>query len=166
MIYIELNQFKSNFFDYFGKNNCNYNSQEQLSNPKEESSVRGGAFDGPEESIFGFGRGEGADEGAFDPNWVVARDKPQYDEIFKKLNPHDGKVSGAQAKDELIKSKLPNTVLSRVWRLADCDGDGLLDSDEFALAMHLINVKLSGHELPKELPQHLIPPSKKGTADE
>jgi len=28
----------------------------------------------------------------------------------------------------------------------------MLDSDEFALAMHLINVKLEGYDLPDELP--------------
>jgi len=37
----------------------------------------------------------------------------------------------------------------------------MLDNDEFALAMHLINVKLDGHDLPEDLPKHLIPPSKR-----
>jgi Cytoskeletal-regulatory complex EF hand len=36
-----------------------------------------------------------------------------------------------------------------------------MDADEFALAMHLINIKLDGHELPTELPAHLVPPSKR-----
>ena len=35
-------------------------------------------------------------------------------------------------------------------------------SDEFALAMHLMNIKLDGNDLPVELPSHLIPPSKRG----
>ncbi|XP_074598900.1 putative achaete scute target 1 isoform X2 [Brevipalpus obovatus] len=134
---------------------------QQLTKPKEETTVKGGAFEGPHESPFGFGRGEGIDEGAFDPNWIVAKDKPAYDDIFQKLGPQDGKVSGALVKQELIKSKLPNSVLSKVWRLADVDHDGSLDSDEFALAMHLINVKLKGHDLPTDLPTHLIPPSKR-----
>ena len=45
---------------------------------------------------------------------------------------------------EMIKSKLPNNVLGKVWKLSDVDKDGLLDADEFALAMHLINIKLDG----------------------
>lgn len=65
------------------------------------------------------------------------------------------------AKSELIKSKLPNSVLSKIWKLSDVDADGFLDAEEFALAMHLINVKLDGNELPTELPEHLIPPSKR-----
>ena len=44
----------------------------------------------------------------------------------------------------MIKSKLPNNVLGKVWKLADVDKDGMLDADEFALAMHLMNIKLDG----------------------
>lgn len=68
----------------------------------------------------------------------------------------------AAAKSEMVKSKLPNSVLGKVWKLADVDKDGMLDSDEFALAMHLINIKLDGHDIPPELPAHLVPPSKRG----
>ena len=77
----------------------------------------------------------------------------------------------------MIKSKLPNNVLGKIWKLSDVDKDGLLDADEFSLAMHLINVKLdgelsgpelllqsfvAGHDLPAELPSHLVPPTKRG----
>jgi len=65
------------------------------------------------------------------------------------------------AKLELLKSKLPNSVLSKIWKLSDIDADGSLDIEEFALAMHLINVKLDGYELPNVLPDHLIPPSQR-----
>lgn len=82
-------------------------------------------------------------------------------QIFDSLNPVDGKVNGANAKQEMVKSKLPNTVLGKIWKLADVDRDGHLDADEFALAMHLINVKISGHDIPPTLPNHLIPPSKR-----
>ena len=101
--------------------------------------------------------------------------------MFEALNPIDGKISGAgkrwkclnenclrhfyflilAAKSELIKSKLPNSVLSKIWKLSDVDCDGFLDVEEFALAMHLITVKIDGNELPNILPDHLIPPSQK-----
>lgn len=61
----------------------------------------------------------------------------------------------------MVKSKLPNSVLSKVWKLADVDKDGMLDDEEFALAMHLINIKIDGNDLPSDLPAHLIPPSKR-----
>lgn len=129
----------------------------QLSNPV----VKGGAFDGTLNGPFGHGYGEGASEGIDEADWVVARDKPAYDEIFYTLSPVNGKVTGANAKKEMVKSKLPNTVLGKIWKLADIDKDGMLDDDEFALANHLIKVKLEGHELPSELPEHLVPPSKR-----
>lgn len=81
------------------------------------------------------------------------------------MDPTDGRVNGAKAKQEMVKSKLPNTVLGKIWRLADVDRDGHLDSDEFALAMHLIKVKLNGHDIPPILPSHLIPPSKRPGAE-
>ena len=52
-------------------------------------------------------------------------------------------------------------MLGKVWRLADHDEDGMLDSDEFALALHLIKVKCDGHNLPDTLPTHLVPPNQR-----
>ena len=51
--------------------------------------------------------------------------------------------------------------MGKIWKLSDIDKDGLLDTDEFALAMYLIDIKLQNHDLPSELPDHLIPPSKR-----
>ncbi|XP_018578747.1 EH domain-containing protein 1-like isoform X1 [Anoplophora glabripennis] len=138
--------------------------------------VQGGAFTNVEDTVspFGYKRGEGIDAGAGELDWIVSREKPKYDDIFKSLNPTDGKVTGMglitetqangsnmTAKSEMVKSKLPNSVLSKVWKLADVDKDGMLDEDEFALAMHLINIKIDGNDLPSELPSHLVPPSKR-----
>ena len=123
--------------------------------------VKGGAFDGTMNGPFGHGYGEGAGEGIDDVEWVVGKDKPTYDEIFYTLSPVNGKITGANAKKEMVKSKLPNTVLGKIWKLADVDRDGLLDDEEFALANHLIKVKLEGHELPADLPPPLVPPSKR-----
>lgn len=132
-------------------------SQEEMSMPP--PLVQGGAFDGTAESPFNQGYGEGAKEGADEEEWVVAKDKPVYDELFYTLSPINGKISGINAKKEMVTSKLPNSVLGKIWKLADCDGDGMLDEEEFALAKHLIKIKLSGYELPSSLPPHLVPPS-------
>jgi hypothetical protein len=52
--------------------------------------------------------------------------------------------AGTAAKSHLVKSKLPNSVLGKIWRLSDIDKDGMLDADEFALANYLVNLKLEG----------------------
>ncbi|XP_046907996.1 EH domain-containing protein 4 [Hypomesus transpacificus] len=129
--------------------------------------VSGGAFEDTQDGPFGHGYGEGISAGADTEDWIVSRDKHKYDEIFYMLMPVNGKIAGVNAKKEMMNSHLPNTVLGKIWKLADCDKDGMLDDEEFALAQHLIKVKLEGYELPAELPSHLVPPShrKNPTAD-
>ncbi|TNN66616.1 EH domain-containing protein 2 [Liparis tanakae] len=130
----------------------------------EQLGVQGGAFIGTRAGPFGEGdpfaqeNGEGCDE---EEDWVVTKDKSKYDEIFYNLAPNEGKLSGNKAKDWMVSSRLPNSVLGRIWKLSDVDHDGMLDDEEFALAGHLIEVKLEGHGLPPELPTRLIPPSKR-----
>uniref|UniRef100_A0A915DI20 Cation efflux protein cytoplasmic domain-containing protein n=1 Tax=Ditylenchus dipsaci TaxID=166011 RepID=A0A915DI20_9BILA len=67
------------------------------------------------------------------------------------------KFSGRIAKEHMVKSKLPNSELSKIWTLADVDKDGYLDYDEFALANYLIDIRLtSSADVPNELPEHLF----------
>ncbi|XP_046876215.1 EH domain-containing protein 2-like isoform X2 [Hypomesus transpacificus] len=93
--------------------------------------------------------------------WVVARDKTKYDEIFYNLCPNDGKLSSTKAKEWMVSSNLPHVVLGHIWKLSDVDCDGMLDDEEFALAIYLIEGRVEGHRLPQELPVHLVPPSKR-----
>lgn len=130
---------------------------------QQQAVVKGGAFVSVQDtaSPFGYKRGEGIDAGKGETGWVVEKERSKYDAVFTTLEKSDGKLSGAVAKAEMVKSKLPNSVLGKIWKLSDIDHDGFLDMDEFALAMHLIQVKLGGHDLPAEIPDHLIPPSKR-----
>ena len=80
--------------------------EQQVEKEDKQNEVKGGAFDGVQESPFGYGRGEGIDAGAFEPEWVVLKEKPKYDELFKMLQPSDGKITGATAKAEMVKSKV------------------------------------------------------------
>lgn len=127
-----------------------------------KSDVTGGAFENVVDQIspFGYRRGEGVNAGIGDAEWIVTKDRASYDTIFDRICPNGSKVSGSTAKLEMVKSKLPNSILGKIWKLADADKDGFLDRDEFALAMHLINVKTEGNDLPCELPEHLKPPKK------
>lgn len=86
----------------------------------------------------------------------------KYWEIFQGLLPQDNKLSGAKVSPVLKNSQLPQETLSGIWTLADIDGDGNLDFEEFCIAMRLIFDRVNGSqlELPSELPQWLIPSSK------
>jgi len=100
------------------------------------------------------------DGGLGEQNWEVGKDREAHLALFTSLNPIDGKVTCSAAKSEMVKSKLPNLVLSKIWKLADVDQDGFLDADEFCLAMYLISIKLSGGVLPSEVPHYLVPAAK------
>ncbi|EGG19180.1 hypothetical protein DFA_02428 [Cavenderia fasciculata] len=92
-------------------------------------------------------------------------DRELYAQTFVTLGPVDGKITGASAKPILQQSGLSNDLLAKIWRLADIDRDGKLDSDEFSLAMHLINSSIKGFPTPDQLPETLIPHSKRGGYD-
>ena len=126
--------------------------------------ISGGAFNVvmDKQTPFMYKGEEGVNAGSCEVEWIVAKYRHKYDESFDQLNPIDGKITNLSAKEEMIKSKLPNSVLGKIWKLSDVDRDGLFDADEFALAMYLMNIKLHGNDLPDTLPPHLIPPSKRG----
>ncbi|XP_026562850.1 epidermal growth factor receptor substrate 15 isoform X4 [Pseudonaja textilis] len=94
--------------------------------------------------------------------WAVKiEDKAKYDAIFDSLNPVNGLLSGDKVKPVLLNSKLPVDVLGRVWELSDIDHDGMLDRDEFAVAMFLVYCALEKEPVPMSLPPALVPPSKR-----
>lgn len=56
--------------------------------------------------------------------------------------------------------ELSETCFNRLHRdLADLDNNGQLTREGFAVAMHLIQKRIAGQELPEVLPPSLVPPS-------
>uniref|UniRef100_A0A4W5P9J9 Epidermal growth factor receptor pathway substrate 15 n=1 Tax=Hucho hucho TaxID=62062 RepID=A0A4W5P9J9_9TELE len=97
-----------------------------------------------------------------DGQWVVKmEEKLKFDAVFDSLSPVSGMLSGEKVKPVLLNSKLPVDVLGRVWELSDLDRDGMLDRDEFAVAMYLVYRALEGESVPMSLPAPLVPPSKR-----
>uniref|UniRef100_A0A8C5SNQ2 Intersectin 1 n=1 Tax=Laticauda laticaudata TaxID=8630 RepID=A0A8C5SNQ2_LATLA len=66
---------------------------------------------------------------------------------------------GPQARTILMQSSLPQAQLATIWNLSDIDQDGKLTAEEFILAMHLIDMAMSGQPLPPVLSPEYIPPS-------
>ncbi|GFY53570.1 intersectin-1 [Trichonephila inaurata madagascariensis] len=85
--------------------------------------------------------------------------KLKYDEKFFQLKPINGYITGEQAKNLFLMSGLPPQILAHIWSLADRDADGKMDCSEFAVAMHLIEMKLKGFEIPKTLPPSMAVPA-------
>ncbi|KAI8352731.1 P-loop containing nucleoside triphosphate hydrolase protein [Mortierella sp. GBAus27b] len=79
--------------------------------------------------------------------------------IFQSLNPIEGKVTGEAVKPYLMGTGLSVEVLAKIWTLADWTGDGYLNEDEFAVALHLVRAVGNGGEnvLPATLPHTMLP---------
>ncbi|WFD22700.1 hypothetical protein MEQU1_001375 [Malassezia equina] len=94
-------------------------------------------------------------------DWTISpTDKARYDGFFDSLdNQHAGYVDGGVVVPFFLQSGLDEATLAHVWDLADITQDGTLNRDEFAVAMHLINEKMTGKALPEHLPPALLPPS-------
>uniref|UniRef100_A0A673MSN8 Epidermal growth factor receptor substrate 15-like n=1 Tax=Sinocyclocheilus rhinocerous TaxID=307959 RepID=A0A673MSN8_9TELE len=96
------------------------------------------------------------------PQWVVfPAEKAKYDDLFAKTDSDmDGLVSGAEIRDIFLKTGLPSATLARIWELCDIGDVGKLSRDQFALALYLINQKLSkAIDPPQTLSPEMIPPS-------
>ncbi|KAG9019677.1 hypothetical protein FRB90_011486 [Tulasnella sp. 427] len=91
---------------------------------------------------------------------ISAQEKATADSFFATLDTQrHGYVEGDVAVPFMVKSGLPEAVLAQIWDLADLHNDGRLTQEGFAIALHLINGKLTGKEVPDSLPSSLVPPS-------
>lgn len=86
--------------------------------------------------------------------------KLKYTQIFNQVDRNrTGFLTGTQARNLLLQSKLNHHLLAQIWALADMDSDGRLGCDEFVLAMYLCDMAVSGEKIPVTLPLEMIPPS-------
>ena len=94
-------------------------------------------------------------------DWAISvQEKHKYDEIFKANDPtKQGFITGEVARKIFAQSGLRENMLAHIWQLSDVERRGKLNSDEFAVAMHLTYSKLNGIDLPSKLPANLLPPS-------
>ncbi|RZC41355.1 EF-hand 4, SH3 9, Drf FH1 and/or Leu zip domain containing protein, partial [Asbolus verrucosus] len=99
-------------------------------------------------------------------DWAVPHQtKLKYTQIFNTTDrTRSGFLSGAQARNVMVQTKLPQNILAQIWGLSDMDADGRLGCEEFVLAMHLCEQASLGNAPPAKLPPDLIPPSfRRGT---
>lgn len=94
-------------------------------------------------------------------DWAIkSATKLKYTQLFNNTDHNRvGYLTGPQARNIMVMTKLPQAILAQIWNLSDMDSDGKLSSDEFVLSMHLCEMGLRGEPIPTVLPTELIPPS-------
>lgn len=93
--------------------------------------------------------------------WAIkSQSKLKYTQLFNTTDrSRSGFLTGAQARNLMVQSKLPQSILAQIWALSDMDSDGRLGCEEFVLAMYLCEMASQGDLIPAKLPPDLIPPS-------
>ena len=99
--------------------------------------------------------------------WAITKEeKKLYDQVFKAWDGFSrGYIGGDTAIEVMGQSGLQRPDLEKIWTLSDPSNKGKLDTDEFAVAMHLIYRKLNGYPIPNRLPPELVPPSTRNFTD-
>ncbi|CAO1410912.1 unnamed protein product [Diamesa tonsa] len=92
--------------------------------------------------------------------WVLTTiEKLRYQEIFEKSDMDmDGLVSGLEIRDVFLKSGIPQNCLAHIWALCDTKQSGKLNTEEFALAMWMVERKKKGIDPPQVLAPEMVPP--------
>ena len=100
-----------------------------------------------------------------DPWMIMPEERAMHANQFGSLNPAGGFIDGNGARGFFMQSGLPPMVLAQIWGLADLNGDGQMDLNEFSIACKLIKMKLTGYEIPPQLPPSMLAlPSMGGVA--
>ncbi|XP_056641885.1 intersectin-1-like isoform X1 [Diorhabda sublineata] len=122
---------------------------------------RPGATSTPRASVTSLERTHSIESVSSQPEWSVPHQtKLKYTQIFNTTDrTRSGFLSGAQARNVMVQTKLPQNILAQIWALSDMDSDGRLGCEEFVLAMHLCEQASLGHPPPTKLPPDLVPPS-------
>lgn len=83
---------------------------------------------------------------------IPSDDYQKYATFFHQLDTDNSSfVTGADAVVFFKHSGLPEADLARIWDLADTNSSGQLNEKEFAIAMHLINRKNAGGDIPSAI---------------
>lgn len=93
---------------------------------------------------------------------ISPQERNNYEAYYHRLAGNQPTISGNEAKNFFLQSKLDANDLKQIWQLADIERRGMLDKHEFCIAMHLIRLKLKDRNLaiPSQLPPVLLPPGK------
>ncbi|KAL1921127.1 uncharacterized protein VTP21DRAFT_10843 [Calcarisporiella thermophila] len=90
--------------------------------------------------------------GGSGPIMLSLEEKQLFGQLWKQAaKDNSGSLSGQDAVPFFSKSGLPSDILSEIWQIADVDGKGSLDPQEFSIALRLI-----GHAQNNKMPNRQL----------
>ncbi len=113
----------------------------------------------------GMGMGEMETKSLASGEWppVISADMVRYQQVFQQTDAdHDGKLTGGELVPVLMSLNAPNELLKDIWALADTHKDGVLNFQEFIIAIYLTERAREGRQPPSSLPPGQFPPMAQG----
>uniref|UniRef100_A0A6B2FY51 EH domain-containing protein 3 (Trinotate prediction) n=1 Tax=Myxobolus squamalis TaxID=59785 RepID=A0A6B2FY51_MYXSQ len=87
---------------------------------------------------------------------ITEQDEQQFEQVFPRLNPENGKINGQSIRRYSSRLKIDNRVLGQIWSLADTDQDGYIDKRELFIFLKLTRIYLKDIPIPEILPTCLL----------
>lgn len=85
-------------------------------------------------------------------SFISYQDQAKFEELFRSaVSKGSNSLSADAARDILMRSNLQPIQLAKIWELSDLNKSGQLLFPEFALALHLVNIALTGKPIPQVL---------------
>lgn len=81
---------------------------------------------------------------------------------FQAQDPMNETLDGPACRAFFLQSGLPEEEMAKIWSLSDLDNDGRLTFNEFAIMLHITQLRIRNVEIPEELPESMIPTSADG----
>ncbi|XP_011829267.1 PREDICTED: epidermal growth factor receptor substrate 15-like [Mandrillus leucophaeus] len=104
------------------------------------------------------------------PSWIpilipehsytfLSSGNPVYEKYYRQVDTgNTGRVFASDAAAFLKKSGLPDLILGKIWDLADTDGKGILNKQEFFVALRLVACAQNGLEVSLSSLNLAVPP--------
>ncbi|KAI8371325.1 uncharacterized protein BYT42DRAFT_579841 [Radiomyces spectabilis] len=85
-------------------------------------------------------------------SFITQVDQSKYESLFTQASVDNKVLSAVAAKDVLSRSNLGDDVLAQIWDLSNVTSEPQLTFPEFAVAMYLTSMKMTGKDIPNTLP--------------
>ncbi|XP_011781759.1 PREDICTED: epidermal growth factor receptor substrate 15-like [Colobus angolensis palliatus] len=93
------------------------------------------------------------------PSLSLSSGNPVYEKYYRQVDTgNTGRVFASDAAAFLKKSGLPDLILGKIWDLADTDGKGILNKQEFFVALRLVACAQNGLEVSLSSLNLAVPP--------